>query len=225
MGIVACQICGSMSGPVFSAAEYTFYRCVFCRTAFVHPTPSAEKLSTFYERFHQAKSQGGMYDDFEERMRSDFPSKLSLIKAAHPPGWHGRLLDVGCGKGYFVRSCADAGIDAAGIDISESGIAFARDNLAVTAYAGSLSELKNNIGTYEVATLWATIEHLPDPVRILSDISHVLEPGGRLFLDTGIGDDWLDRTLPGRVQWYDPPQHLFVFSSKGLELVLEKFFF
>lgn len=44
----------------------------------------------------------------------------------------------------------------------------------------------------------------------------MLKPGGQLLLDTGIGDDWLDRLLPGRVQWYDPPQHLFVFSAGGL---------
>ena len=32
----------------------------------------------------------------------------------------------------------------------------------------------------------------------------------------------LDRMLPGRVQWFDPPQHLFVFSAPGLKMALEQ---
>lgn len=62
----------------------------------------------------------------------------------------------------------------------------------------------------------------PTPVEILGHIRDLLKPGGRLFVDTGIGDDWLDRMLPGVCQWYDPPQHLFVFSIAGLRHALEK---
>ncbi|HRJ49239.1 MAG TPA: class I SAM-dependent methyltransferase, partial [Phycisphaerales bacterium] len=78
------------------------------------------------------------------------------------------------------------------------------------------------IGAFDVATFWATIEHLPDPVGMLRDIHDMLRPGGVLLLDTGIGDDWLDRLLPGRVQWYAPPQHLFVFSGSGFARSVEQ---
>jgi len=40
----------------------------------------------------------------------------------------------------------------------------------------------------------ATIEHLPDPIGMLRNIRDVLKPGGRIFVDTGIGADWLDRS-------------------------------
>jgi hypothetical protein len=42
-----------------------------------------------------------------------------------------------------------------------------------------------------------------------------------LFLDTGIAADWLERLLPGVTQWYDPPQHLWVFSARGLLALLQ----
>lgn len=85
---------------------------------------------------------------------------------------------------------------------------------------GNLGSLKDSLGTFDVVTLWATIEHLPDPRRMILDIVSVLKPGGLLVLDTGIGADWLDKLLPGRTQWYTPPEHLFVFSRAGLELLL-----
>ena len=78
------------------------------------------------------------------------------------------------------------------------------------------------MGPYDAITLWATIEHLPDPLTTISAIKKALKPGGFLFMDTGLGHDWLDRLLPGFVQWYDPPQHLFVFSKESLAIMLSK---
>ena len=162
-----------------------------------------------------------MYDEFEDRMRADFPAKIqTILKATKKRPL--RLLDVGCGKGYFVRACLDAGIDAEGIDLSVTGVQFAREKLGVNCHVGDLREAKESLGTFDAATFWATIEHLPEPIGVLRCIADVLTHDGRLYLDTGIGDDWLDRLLPGCVQWYDPPQHLFVFSAKGLRFALEK---
>jgi SAM-dependent methyltransferase len=90
----------------------------------------------------------------------------------------------------------------------------------VNAIAGDLAREKASLGTFDVVTFWATIEHLPDPVGILRHIRDVLDPDGRLFLDTGVGADWLDRLLPGVVQWYNPPEYLFVFSVDGMRRAL-----
>jgi SAM-dependent methyltransferase len=202
------------------SAEYRVYRCIACRTAFVHPTPTSEQLSRYYDTFHLAETQGGLYDQIEGRMQADFPTKVSRVKArtgARP----GRLLDVGCGKGYFVAACRAEGIDAEGCDLSASGVKHARDVLKVPAHHGLLADLIPTLGTFDTATFWATIEHVPDPVQTLREIKAVLKSGGRLFLDTGIGADWLDKLLPGRVQWYDPPQHLWVFSADGLRRAVE----
>jgi SAM-dependent methyltransferase len=196
------------------------FRCSACRTAFVHPTPSDEELTRFYNTYHLGDDQGGTYDAVEARMQADFPAKVALVKSA-TGGNPGRVLDVGCGKGYFVKACRDAGIDAQGCDLSESGVAFAREKLGVPATAGLLRDLIPTLGQFDTATFWATIEHLPDPVGTLRDIHAVLKPGGRLLMDTGIGADWLDNLLPGCAQWYNPPEHLFVFSGAGLRKAVE----
>jgi SAM-dependent methyltransferase len=195
------------------------YRCSACRTAFVHPQPTARQLEDFYRRFHLHDSEGGCYDAIEGRMQADFPAKVALVRRYSGMD-RPRLLDVGCGKGFFLRVCQDAGIDAEGIDLSDSGVLYATGTLGVKARCGDLAALKAELGLFDVATFWATIEHVPDPVGMLRDIASVLKPGGVLLVDTGIGDDWLDRLLPGLNQWYDPPQHLFVFSAPGLQKAL-----
>ncbi|HEY7117077.1 MAG TPA: class I SAM-dependent methyltransferase [Tepidisphaeraceae bacterium] len=219
---ITCPLCHASSTPCFMAGGYRMYRCSACRAAFVHPMPDDAALKRFYDDFHRSANQGGWYDEIEDRMREDFPAKVALAqRAMGRAGASGRLIDVGCGKGFFVKACADAGIDAIGVDLSETGVNFAKEQLKVNALHGSLHDLKPTLGTFDVATFWATIEHLADPVGMLRDIFDILKPGGRLLCDTGIGDDWLDRLLPGVAQWYDPPQHLFVFSRGGMMRAME----
>lgn len=195
------------------------YRCLSCATAFVAPSPDADELNEFYRVFHLPIDQGGEYDLIESRMQADFPAKVQLIQSL---GKVERLLDVGCGKGFFVRACLDAGIDATGIDISPTAVDYARNRLNVPAHCGRIEDKNLSIGKFDTITLWATIEHLPNPAATLASIRERLNSDGLLHLDTGVGFDWLDRALPGRVQWYDPPQHLFVFSEAGLTLALKQ---
>lgn len=216
-----CAICGGESFPWFTAGSFRMYRCGLCRTTQVLPTPSDDFLRDFYARFHLELDQGGGYELFEGRMARDFAAKVGRIRQRTGPG-PVRLLDVGCGKGFFVKACRDTNIDATGIDLSSSAIEYARNTLGLALHEGTIEDRAGVLGLFDVVTFWATIEHLPDPLRTLRTIRTVLKPGGLLFLDTGIGADSLDNLLPGCTQWYDPPQHLFVFSREGVRTALEK---
>ena len=216
-----CPICESGSTPLFYAGGHRMYRCINCSLAFVHPMPSEGFLIKFYSKFHRETTQGGYYDFIEERMKSDFSYKIRQIKS-YLPEKNLRLIDVGSGKGFFVKRCNDAGIDAIGVDLSDTATKFAKSKLGVSAINGKIEDLSDRLEPADVVTFWATIEHLRNPFDTLHAIKKVLAPGGLLFLDTGIGNDWLDKLLPGYVQWYDPPQHLHVHSKQSISILLEK---
>jgi SAM-dependent methyltransferase len=215
-----CPVCSELAEIYVWLAEHKMYRCAECKTTFVHPVPSRSALDEFYYRFHLGADEGGWYDEAEIRMACDFPAKVDTIaRLVRRPA---RILDVGCGRGAFVRACLDRDLGAEGIDISGSAVAYAQNVTGVPAHVGDLSE-EHSLGCkYDCVTLWATIEHLASPEKMLKGIRGALKEAGYLVLDTGIGDDWLDRLLPGVVQWYDPPQHLFVFSREGISRLLEK---
>ncbi len=213
-----CPICDAGSKPFFEAAVYRMHQCDNCHTAFVSPMPSSQELADFYSRYHEDETSGGRYGATEGRMDADFPSKVQMV--LHYAGKDARLLDVGCGKAFFLDACKENGLDVWGIDLSDTAIAQAKVRFTDRVRVGNLKEVKKDLGQFDVITLWATIEHLPDPKGMIGDISSLLKPGGHLILDTGIADDWLERLLPGRTQWYTPPEHLFVFSQKGLEKLL-----
>ncbi len=215
----SCPICSGLTNVHLVMGKYAMRRCISCSTSFCDPMPSEAELNSYYAGYHLPDQQGGVYDSVETRMQCDFPEKCRqvLLYSSKP-----KLLDVGCGKGYFVKYCQSRGIPAQGIDVSESAVQFAARDLHVSLHHGMLENCTTLDEKYDSITLWATIEHLRDPRSTVLAAVSKLKVGGFLHLDTGIGFDWLDRLLPGNVQWFDPPQHLFVFSAKGLRLLLEQ---
>ncbi|MFM2216941.1 MAG: hypothetical protein RL240_1259 [Planctomycetota bacterium] len=218
-----CVICDGASRPHWMLGSHRLYRCDGCGNSFCYPVPTDEELAHYYRTYHLSASEGGLYDVVDARMQADFPAKLAMIRKLGPVG---RLLDVGCGKGYFVDYCSREGIQAQGIDLSASAIEYAKANHQGEYYCGKL-EQASELGfedpdqLFDTMTMWATIEHVSDPASLLRAAMSRLNVGGMLHLDTGIGNDWMDRWLPGNVQWYDPPQHLFVFSEQGMRRLCE----
>lgn len=201
--------------------SYKYWRCKSCGLSQVIPQPLDQELSSYYDKFHLSDSEGGIYDEFEQRMQADFPKKVSLIKK-FLNAKNFKLLDVGCGKGFFVSQAKKNNIEAIGLDASKNAIKFALQNLRVNAQCGKIeSKTKEWEGRFDAVTLWATIEHLKDPVLTISSINRCLKPGGYLFLDTGLGGLSIEKFLAGYNQWYDAPQHLFVFSEKSLVNILK----
>lgn len=218
-----CLICGNIAFETVKSNNYNYYKCASCKTSQILPQPSSDILAAYYDRYHFPDDQGGNYDWIEERMKADFNAKINIIKS-YTNSDNIQLLDVGCGKGFFVKAADSAGFTSMGIDISNSGISYAKDVLNVNAILTSIEELSNQEiykEKFDVVTLWATIEHIPNPQILLKSINKCLKKNGLLFLDTGLGDSKLEKLLTGHSQWYDALQHLFVFSEKGLKILLE----
>lgn len=91
-----------------------------------------------------------------------------------------RLLDVGCGAGYFARLMADAGAEVTGIDISPRMIEHARNaGGAITYEALDAVALAERFApqSFDVATSCIALQDMPDPAQALRAIHAVLKPG------------------------------------------------
>ncbi len=97
----------------------------------------------------------------------------------------GRLLDMACGAGYGTRLLADraAGVtEAIGIDVAEDAVAYARRTYARDGIAfrcADAQELVDPAGFDTIVSL-ETVEHVPDPARLIERLVAALRPGGIL---------------------------------------------
>lgn len=96
----------------------------------------------------------------------------------------GTLLEVGAGYGHFVSEATKHGWVAVGLEPSRHCAALARQHLGVDVRAETLANLPRTEREFDVVALWDVIEHLSDPMRMLSECHDRVRPDGVLVLRT-----------------------------------------
>lgn len=116
---------------------------------------------------------------------------------------HPKLLDLGCGTGWFTEQLAHFG-PATGIDLSERAIAIARSQFPnVTFLAGNLFELPLPADHFDVVVSQEVIAHVDDQLGYLARAAHVLKPRGYLIVTTA------NKFVIERLDWPpQPPGHI-----------------
>ena len=124
---------------------------------------------------------------FLGRRRSSY--QALVVAAGIRPGQ--RVLDVGCGTGYFMRAISGAVGSAGlviGVDPSGSMVEYARHK------AASIPNCEFQVGTaealpfpgnhFDVVVSSLVLHHLPEHVRLraLEEMRRVLQPGGRILI-------------------------------------------
>lgn len=133
----------------------------------------------------------------------------------------GRLLDVGCGDGRFLRQMQDLGWEATGVEPDPVAFRAATGGRKANVLLGTLEEAALPDSAFHVVTMNNVIEHLSDPIRTLRECYRVLRQDGSLTVVTpnieSLGRRWFGRAW---LHW-DPPRHLFLLSAKTLRQCLE----
>lgn len=97
-----------------------------------------------------------------------------------------RVLDVGCGSGYFAREMARLGARVVGVDISPRMLEHARraeaeEPLGITYVEGDAAEVVARIApaSFDLAASCVALQDVPDPAAVLRGVHAALRPGGR----------------------------------------------
>jgi O-antigen chain-terminating methyltransferase len=131
----------------------------------------------------------GLYSLFEERFRGS-PEEVASRQADYLEllrGVSGPVLDVGSGRGEFLRLLRDRGIAARGIEINPLSVAAARQDGLDVAEGDALEVLAGTAsGSAGAVVAFQVVEHWPSAViyRFLREALRVLAPGGVLILET-----------------------------------------
>lgn len=141
-----------------------------------------------------------LYDELLDRWYDAQDDPVALLRSQHQLlvpwimkeirkniGFHGRVLDLGCGAGLLTNQVAKAGYQATGIDISSSSlkVAKARDKTRTVDYVeGDVYNLPFADRSFDVVIATDLLEHVSDPRHVVTEASRVLQPGGLFFFHT-----------------------------------------
>lgn len=133
----------------------------------------------------------------------------------------GRLLELGCAEGTFLKLAARAGFHAHGIEPDPVTSALARQCPDIVVFPGTLADAQYPAASFDVIVLFHVLEHLDSPRRTLHELHRLLRPGGILVIETpNIASLWF--YLLGRRWRQFIPDHYYFFSPATLTRLLEE---
>lgn len=204
------------------------------------PIPTAEEVSSFYrEKYYNLVTAGGKAPElnkilkggkdlqteiewFSETLWKDIKDTLEEILTKNQKL---RLLDVGCGTGHFGKYMVDAGWDVTGIEPSNDAAQLAKF-LGFKVYDTLDGCLGHETRKFDAITLLNVLEHVPDPVSFLQNVTNFMDAQSILVIrvpnDFSRLQEIARKTLSINPWWIAIPDHVNYFNLESLEKFIMK---
>jgi SAM-dependent methyltransferase len=231
---------------------YRLVRCGSCGLGYLNPRPAVESIGRFYpagyecydiptpqqrwynailrklERLvlsHRFGYPPGL-DSFGEKLIATLaspwfgPSRDSMT--AIPFCGEGRLLDYGCGSGWYLHRMRERGWNVTGMDFSPHAAARVRDHFRIPVHVGMLPHPDVPRESFDAITMGAVLEHVHWPHPVIAGAAQTLRAGGLLVISVPNLASWQHRYF-GRDCWsLELPRHLLHFTPATLRKLVEK---
>jgi len=217
-----CPFCASEGAVLYARKKgRDIYICGICEGGFVHPVPNIEECMRFYNsEYGNGRYCHRLGQEAQALKERTFRSLWEALKRYFPSS--GRVLDVGCSSGVFLRVMEAEGWDVYGIDISQESSREARERWGDRINVMSLEQPSfSTIPPFDLVTMFDVLEHSPDPRGLLKGVRRLLRPGGLLTVTTHNFSSPFRRLMGRRWSYLDPLEHLSYFSPRALNALLK----
>ncbi len=232
--LVPCDVCGGEEFlPLFKKGSgrgetFALVRCRHCDLVQVNPQPDAAAVAPYYGASYFEKRTDRGYDNYYSDAQKATINRVYAMNlrdldfesfeenALFRGGENAAALDVGCAAGYFVEYLAGRCWHSTGIELATGPAEYAREHLGLDVLQGDFLTCDALApGSFDLVTLWASIEHMHSPRAVLERAHELLRPGGRMLLSTcryGV----LAKLRGPAWRFMNVPEHLYFFTLRGL---------
>jgi SAM-dependent methyltransferase len=217
-----CGICGATSARELYTAHdrlrnsdglYVIARCDGCGVLRTLPEMDDDELAFFYPSDYWGDQPT------LDWIRKSQAEKTRFLTACEPRG--GRILDVGCGAGFFLRALDPTAWDPFGVEVGKAAANAAERIIGVgRIFNGTLMASACEDDYFDVVTFWSALEHTNEPRDHLVEARRILKRGGSLIVQVPNAASYQARWFGG--DWFalDAPRHRYHFTPATLTRLL-----
>jgi len=210
-----CPTCGQAADqPLFIKNNGQYCYCSRCNHIYLSNPLNQDQLIEFYAGYPTSSLDW-------HRKENDFYSKiynkgLDLIGG---PNNYGRLLDIGCSSGYFLKIANERGYDPYGLEPNRLEASYATDQ-GLNILGRTIDDLPDH-SDFSVVTLWDVLEHISHPILYLKRLRSLLSPSGLVFVQVPTSDSLAARIMRETCNMFDGIEHLTLFSAHSLDIAFD----
>jgi len=222
-----------------SREEFTYLECLACGTIQIAEIPSdlARHYPSDYYSYSAASKKSSSLEVALRRRRTDhwlgrdagIVGNLLAAASKRKPGYldwfrelgistASSLLDVGCGGGQLLLKLRRDGFTRLkGIDPFLAEAVSHGPGLQIDTCG-----IEEESGIYDLVMFHHSLEHMADPLAALAHAKERLAAGGHILIRVPVAGCFAWRKF--RQHWYalDAPRHLFIPSSRGMQLLAQR---
>lgn len=204
-----CLIC-KQKASASTIGDYV--RCQNCQTYIVKELPHSNRIQYVIED-HASKYILGISSADNKKIYAD---RIEIINKNYKS--LKKILDFGCGNGFFVKYLKSIGYRAYAYDKSKA----IKKHLQIHSipYYEELNDIPNNF--FDVVTCFDVIEHTTKPQLLIRNINYKLHKNGLIVISTPNSNGISSKILKNKWWVFGPEGHYILFSVKSLKLFLSR---
>ncbi|MEW6618118.1 MAG: class I SAM-dependent methyltransferase [bacterium] len=217
-----CDLCGeSVVKKLCEIGNTTIFQCEECGLMFRHPIATKEELKKYYS--------SGYYQEYGFKEYAQ--RKHHIIKYRFEPilrFWDKTLgkicfqekfvcLDVGCALGFFIELLKKQGYEAKGVEFSNDAAEYAREELGLEVFTGSVEEIGFETQSFNLVTMLDVLEHVVSPNGILKEVNRILKKEGLVLATVPNVSGAEARGKKGLTNFLFAEGHIFNFPYQTLK--------
>lgn len=132
-----------------------------------------------------------------------------------------KVLDIGCGFGQSLGYHRNRGCDVYGVEADEN-INRVAEKFGFNVKVGLFDPNDYEHNFFDFVTMDQVIEHVTNPLDILTGINSILKPNGICILSTPNSNGWGAKIFGKKwINWH-APYHLHHFSKQSIEILSKR---
>lgn len=218
-----CVLCKGKKAQLFLEWEagYKLFSCTLCGAVSANVKGDTKHIDDVYNNnIYYEKFEKEILKHYDYRKKTQGVERYEyVVKRLRLNPKKARVLDVGCGAGYFISVLNENGVKCKGLEVNPEQVRYCKkQGLDVES-----TDLKAEPDDYyDAITLFDVLEHLSDPVETIKIAQRKLKKGGYLIAYTPNIHSLAYKLMGAKQNTLLPFEHFCFYSEKSFKFLAKK---
>lgn len=210
-----CFLCNSENLKQLNGyyEKHSLIKCKNCGFIFMEKIPSPQELEEYYANYS--------YNTEEIIPPTTIKSYNVLLNEFEKYRQTNKILDVGCGRGWFLLEAKKRGWKVYGSEYSQTAVKLCLQS-SIEMKEGELDLSFFKEESFDVITSFEVIEHINNPHKELNLIYNLLRSGGIFYCTTPNFNSLMRYYLKNKYNIIEYPEHLSYYTKSTLNKVVKQ---